>query len=101
MCERIAPSEASGAQPRRSCGLTCAAFGLYCAPHRQRRSPMTDEFDIAKTDRRVVARMVRKNEVLERDVEKSLKALPDLADKATVIETVFEENAGDLEPDPR
>jgi nitrogen regulatory protein PII-like uncharacterized protein len=46
--------------------------------------------------------MIRKNQVLERDVEKGLKALPDLAAQATVIETIFEENAGEgLEPDLR
>ena len=46
--------------------------------------------------------MIRKNQVLERDVEKALKTLPDLADKATVVETIFEESAGEgLEPDLR
>jgi nitrogen regulatory protein PII-like uncharacterized protein len=63
---------------------------------------MATELDIPKTDRRVIARMIRKNQVLERDVEKSLKTLPDLADKATVVETIFEESAGEgLEPDLR
>jgi nitrogen regulatory protein PII-like uncharacterized protein len=63
---------------------------------------MSNEQDISKMDRRVVARMVRKNQLLERDVEKSLKTLADLADKSTVIETVFEETSGDgLEPDAR
>jgi nitrogen regulatory protein PII-like uncharacterized protein len=63
---------------------------------------MSNEIDFCKADRRVVARMIRKNQVLERDVEKGLKALPDLAAQATVIETIFEENAGEgLEPDLR
>jgi nitrogen regulatory protein PII-like uncharacterized protein len=63
---------------------------------------MSNELDISKMDRRVVARMVRKNQLLERDVEKSLKTLADLGDKAMVIETTFEETSGDgLEPDAR
>jgi hypothetical protein len=63
---------------------------------------MTDQLDIPKVDRRVIARMVRKNEVQEREVEKSLKALPDVADKATTVETTFEESTGEgHEPDAR
>jgi nitrogen regulatory protein PII-like uncharacterized protein len=63
---------------------------------------MSNETDFSKMDRRVVARMIRKNEVMEREVEKALKTLPDLADKGTVIETVFEDSAGEgLEPDAR
>ncbi len=63
---------------------------------------MSSDLDIPKTDRRVVARMIRKNQVLEREVEKALKALPDLADKAAPVETIFEESAGEgLEPDLR
>ncbi|HUB09542.1 MAG TPA: hypothetical protein VMB50_21235 [Myxococcales bacterium] len=54
---------------------------------------MTD-VDLTKLDRRVLARMLRKGTITEKELEKALKALPDQADAAKSIETTFEETAG-------
>jgi hypothetical protein len=48
---------------------------------------MADEIDLKDVDRRLVARMIRRGEVSEREVEKALKHLPDAADKATPVDT--------------
>jgi len=48
---------------------------------------MADEIDLKEVDRRLVARMVRKGDVSEREVEKALKQLPDVADKAALVDT--------------
>jgi hypothetical protein len=48
---------------------------------------MAEEIDLKEVDRRLVARMIRKGEVSEREVEKALKQLPDVADKAAPVDT--------------
>ena len=48
---------------------------------------MAEEIDLKEVDRRLVARMVRKGDVSEREVEKALKQLPDVADKAEPVDT--------------
>jgi hypothetical protein len=48
---------------------------------------MAEEIDLKEVDRRLVARMVRKGDVSEREVEKALKQLPDVADKAAPVDT--------------
>jgi hypothetical protein len=48
---------------------------------------MADEIDLKKVDRRLLARMVRRGEVSEREVEKALKQLPDVADQAAPVDT--------------
>jgi nitrogen regulatory protein PII-like uncharacterized protein len=48
------------------------------------------EFENKVIDRRTVARYLRKGIVDERDFEKYLKALPDLADQAVPIEAAME-----------
>ena len=63
---------------------------------------MTTETDLAQMDRRVAARLIRKGALSEKDVEKALKTLPNLADQVLPIETTFEESAAEgLEPDAR
>jgi hypothetical protein len=51
---------------------------------------MANDTEPKDIDRRLVARMVRKGELSEREVEKSLKQLPDVADKAQPVETALE-----------
>jgi hypothetical protein len=48
---------------------------------------MAEEIDLKEMDRRLVARLVRKGDVSEREVEKALKQLPDVADKAALVDT--------------
>jgi hypothetical protein len=48
---------------------------------------MAEEIDLKEVDRRLVARMVRKGDVSEREVEKALKQLRDVADKAAPVDT--------------
>jgi nitrogen regulatory protein PII-like uncharacterized protein len=48
------------------------------------------EFENKLIDRRTVARYLRKGIVDEKDFEKYLKALPDLADQAVPIEAAME-----------
>lgn len=55
---------------------------------------MTNETDVTKMDKRIMARLLRKGALVEKEVEKALKALPDLADKSAPVETAFEETAG-------
>ncbi|MHB8419442.1 MAG: hypothetical protein ACYDCL_15310 [Myxococcales bacterium] len=52
------------------------------------------DIDVTQEDRRVMARMLRKGTLTEKELEKGLKALPDRAAAAQPIETVFEETAG-------
>lgn len=62
---------------------------------------MADQFENRQIDKRVVHRYVRKGIVDEKDYDKHLKALPDLADQAMVIEAAMEgepEDEGDDEP---
>ena len=51
---------------------------------------MTDSFDNRLIDKRVANRYVRKGLVDEKDYEKYMKALPDLADQALPIESAME-----------
>jgi hypothetical protein len=48
---------------------------------------MAEDIDLKEVDRRLVARMVRKGDVSEREVEKALKQLPDVAEKAAPVDT--------------
>ncbi len=52
------------------------------------------DIDVTKMDRRVLARLVRKGTLTEKELEKALKALPDRAADAAPIDTAFEESAG-------
>ena len=54
---------------------------------------MANDTDYRSMDRRVAARMVRKGLLSDKELEKGLKGLPDLADKALPVETVFEETS--------
>jgi hypothetical protein len=51
---------------------------------------MADQFENSQIDKRVVHRYLRKAIVDERDYEKHLKSLPDLADQAMPIEASIE-----------
>jgi hypothetical protein len=55
---------------------------------------MAEEIDPKTIDRRLVTRMIRKGELSEREVEKSLKQLPDVADKAAPVDTRLEPDEG-------
>lgn len=60
------------------------------------RDPMADPQENKTVDKRVVLRYVRKGIVDEKDYEKLLKNLPDLADKAAPVEASIEgEDLGD------
>ncbi len=59
---------------------------------------MADQFENRQIDKRVVHRYVKKSIVDEKDYEKHLKSLPDLADQAVAIEAAMEgepEDEGD------
>ncbi len=61
---------------------------------------MADQFENKTIDKRVVVRYVRRNVIDEKDYEKHLKALPDLAEQAMPIESLMEgepEDDGDEE----
>ncbi len=63
---------------------------------------MAAQTDLTQLDRRITARMIRKQMLSEKDLEKALKALPDLAEKAAPVDTIFEESAAEgLEPESR
>ncbi len=51
---------------------------------------MADQFENKHYDKRVAHRYVRKNIVDEKDFEKHLKTLPDLAEQALPIESAME-----------
>jgi hypothetical protein len=55
---------------------------------------MADAIDPKDIDRRLVPRMIRKGELSEREVEKALKQLPDVADKAAPVDTSLEPHEG-------
>jgi len=57
---------------------------------------MADQFESRTVDKRVAHRYVKKGVVDEKDFEKHIKALPDLADQATAVEASFD---GDDEDD--
>ena len=58
---------------------------------------MPDDNDRKLLDKRVVARYIRKGRVDEKDYEKHLKSLPDLADQAVPIESDLDND--DLDDD--
>jgi hypothetical protein len=60
---------------------------------------MTDSHDNRILDKRVVHRYVRKGTVDEKDYEKHLKNLPDLADQAAPVEASIEGEDLDDEDD--
>lgn len=47
---------------------------------------MSSEIDYSTLDKRTIDRMIRQGFVEEKTVEKALKALPDVADKASPVE---------------
>lgn len=51
---------------------------------------MATDLDLTQLDRRLVERLMKKNQLTEKDWEKHLKSLPDLADQAEAVETEFE-----------
>jgi hypothetical protein len=51
---------------------------------------MADQFENRQIDKRVVHRYLRKGVVDEKDYERHVKALPDLADRAMPIEASIE-----------
>lgn len=60
---------------------------------------MADQFENRTVDKRVVHRYLRKGVVDEKDYEKHLKALPDLADQAIAVEASIEDDDLDDEDD--
>ena len=63
---------------------------------------MADPFENKLVDKRVAQRYVRKGKVDEKEYEKFLKALPDLADQAMPIEASMSgaEELDDLDDEP-
>ncbi len=51
---------------------------------------MPDQFETKNVDKRVVQRYVKKGVVDEKDYEKHVKNLPDLADQAAPVEASIE-----------
>jgi len=51
---------------------------------------MAQELDLSKMDRRLVDRLVRRGELGEKELDKFLKQLPDLADEAAQVEAKLE-----------
>ena len=51
---------------------------------------MAQELDLKNMDRRLVDRMVRRGEISEKELEKVLKQLPDLANEAAPVEAKLE-----------
>jgi hypothetical protein len=61
---------------------------------------MADSIENKHVDKRVALRYVRKGVVEEKDYEKYLKSLPDLADQALTVEASMEgDDAADDEAD--
>ncbi|HEX9400625.1 MAG TPA: hypothetical protein VF912_10995 [Anaeromyxobacter sp.] len=60
---------------------------------------MADQFENKQIDKRVVQRYVRRNVIDEKDYEKHLKALPDLAEQAMPIEALMEGEPEDGDDD--
>jgi hypothetical protein len=56
---------------------------------------MSDTTETRVLDKRVVARYLRKGKLDEREFERHLKSLPDLADQAVPVESEFEDNLAD------
>lgn len=55
---------------------------------------MAQEIDIRNMDRRILDRLVRRGEISEKDVEKTLKQLPDAAEEAAEVESKLEAEDG-------
>ena len=51
---------------------------------------MAAELDLKNMDRRLVDRLVRRGEISEKEVEKTLKQLPDQAEEAEAFQVKFE-----------
>ncbi len=60
---------------------------------------MADPIDSKLTDKRVAHRYVRKGILDEKDYEKHMKSLPDLADQALSVEASMEGDELDDEPE--
>jgi hypothetical protein len=61
---------------------------------------MADPIETKVVDKRVAQRYVRKGLLDEKDYEKHIKSLPDLADQALTVEASMEgEDLSDDEPD--
>jgi pantothenate kinase len=58
---------------------------------------MPDDIDTKLIDKRVVQRYLKKGRVDEKDYERHLKALPDLAEHAVAIEAALDSEALDDE----
>ncbi len=59
---------------------------------------MADQFENRHVDKRVAHRYLRKNVIEEKDYDRYMKSLPDLADQAVAIEAAMEgepEDEGD------
>ena len=54
------------------------------------RCDVTDSFDPKLFDKRVAQRYIKKGVLSEKDFEKHLKSLPDLAEKAAQVEATIE-----------
>jgi hypothetical protein len=54
---------------------------------------MADELETKLLDKRVAQRYVRKGRLDEKEWERHLKSLPDLADQAIPVESEFENTA--------
>lgn len=58
---------------------------------------MPDDIDRKLVDKRVVQRYLKKGRLDEKDYDKHLKSLPDLADQAVPIESDLDEDLDDEE----
>jgi hypothetical protein len=61
---------------------------------------MADQFENKQIDKRVVHRYVRKGLVDEKELDRHVKALPDLADQAMPIEASIEVDEAEEEGAP-
>ncbi len=52
---------------------------------------MAQELDLKTMDRRLVDRLVRRGEVSEKELEKTLKQLPDVAEEGAAFESKLED----------
>ncbi|MBS2029827.1 MAG: hypothetical protein JST54_18140 [Deltaproteobacteria bacterium] len=52
---------------------------------------MAQELDLKTMDRRLVDRLVRRGEVSEKELEKTLKQLPDVAEEGASFESKLED----------
>ena len=54
--------------------------------------PEKSDLDLKNLDRRVAARMVRKGQLSEKELEKALKQLPDVETKGEVVDTFLDDD---------